>query len=113
MSRIVEFGRRIFGQGTPKHKFSLERKDDKAHIAIELEQPEGAVVVKYSPGTDICFEGEGSKYRKFGKDEVILANEINYYGMGMSNGRTIENDYFKAMDDPSEVIPLKDVSPDN
>ncbi len=69
------------------------------------------MVVRYKPGTRIHFESEGHKYRKFGVDEEILAKEINFYGEGMSNGITINDDYFKALGDPSEVTPLIDITP--
>lgn len=111
MSRIIEFGRRIFGNETPRHNFRVEKSGSMVKVDVEIEQPEGAVAVRYTPGTQICFESEGFKYRNFGDDEVIFASEIHFLGMGMSNGKTVKDDYFKAMDDPLEVTPLEDITP--
>ena len=107
MSKLIEWGKRIFGEGTPKHNALARIDGNTLSFHLDIEQPKGPMTVRYKPGTDICFESEGYEYRPFGEEEVIFAKEIHFYGEGMSNGTTLEDKYFKALDDPIEVTPLE------
>src|SRR3990167_10124904 len=107
MSRFIEFARQLFGEGTPRHTFKALVQGNKISVDVEIEQPKGVMVVKYKPGTEIYFANEEKGYRPFREDEVIFAKEIHFFGMGMSNGQTTKDVYFKALDDPLEVNPLQ------
>lgn len=112
MSKIVEWGQRISGSGTPEHHVKARVRGNTLEVELEIEQPDGPMIVRYEPGTKIKISNRDMDYRPFGEEEVILAREIYFFGEGMSTGMTTEGEYFKALDDPIEVVPLADISPD-
>lgn len=108
---IEKFTQRIFGAGTPKHTAIVKVEGNHTHVSLEIKQPKGTMVVRFPPGTEIRFRNETVGYRPFGEDEFILAKEINFFNEGWSNGMTTQDVYFKALADPSEITPLKDITP--
>ena len=112
MSKFIEWGRRVFGDGTPEHHVKARVRGNTLEVELEIEKPDGSMVVRYEPGTKIKIRGRDEKYRPFGEEEVILAREIYFFGEGMSVGSTTDDEYFKALGDPIEVTPLEDVFPD-
>ena len=106
MPRIIEKVVSIFGDKTPSHRLRGSVDGNTVHIDVEIQQPDNPVTVTYKPGISIHIEGENG-YRPFREEEVLFAGEIHFFGQGMSNGRTIDGKYFKALDDPLEVNPLE------
>ncbi len=95
-----------FGQGTPSRRIELEQRGPITRVTISIQQATNPVTVKFPPGTEIYFEGQGG-FRPLEPEEIVFAKEITFFGEGMSTGRTLEDRFFKAMDDPLQITPLR------
>ena len=105
MSAFVERVLQLFGKNTPEHIIRASVTNGIPTFHVEMSPLKNPVVVRYAPGTQIRIDPD-EQYRPFGEEEVIFAKDIQFFGAGISNGRTTDGRYFKALGDPSEITPL-------
>lgn len=107
------FIEQVFGdrEDLPRHRLRGYITEGGGEFTLEIEQPKNPVTVKFPEGTRIWFEGEKG-YRELEPDEVVFAEETYFFGEGMTTGRMTDGRWFKALNEPAEITPLKDASED-
>lgn len=91
----------------PRHRVVGVVTGNEIRMKIQIEQAANPVCLVFPEGTTVFFKDEG--WKELDTDETILASWCEYYGEGMTTGETIQGVFFKVMNDPLEVTPVKEI----